>query len=69
MMITVKGSLVGEWLGHLLTVLGVDGSSLFTASHLTSIAELSIRCQGVELIPKTFIHPIVVISFLYMRTL
>ncbi len=29
-----KGSLVGEWLGRSLAVLGVDGSSLLTASHI-----------------------------------
>ncbi len=27
-----KGSSVGEWLGHSLAVLGLDGSSLLTAS-------------------------------------
>ena len=30
--IYIQGSSVGEWLGHSLAVLGVDGSSLLTAS-------------------------------------
>ena len=35
----ISGSSVGEWLGHSLAVLGVDGSSLLTALQ---------RCDGLN---------------------